>query len=57
MKFRCCCEVVYDTIGNMAFDGPIEHIKYITEKEDYIALSNRMVLLQVAPLLKHNVTS
>ena len=52
MEFRCCREVV-DTIGNMAFDGSIEHIKCITEKKDYVALSNRTVLLQVAPLLKH----
>ena len=52
MEFRCCREVL-DTIGNMAFHGSIEHIKCITEKEDYVALSNRTVLLQVAPLLKH----
>lgn len=34
------------------FDGSINHIKCITEHEDYVALSNRTVLLQVAPLLK-----
>ena len=52
MEFRCCREVV-DLIGNVPFDGSIEHIKCITEKEDCIALSKRTVLLQVTPLLKH----
>ena len=28
MEFRCCRKVV-DTIGNMVFDGSIEHIKCI----------------------------
>ena len=37
----------------MAFDGSIEKIDCITEHEDYRALSNRTVLLQVGPLLKH----
>lgn len=36
----------------MAFDGSIEYIKCITEHEDYIAISNKAVLLQVAPLLR-----
>ena len=52
LEFRCCREVV-DSAGKMVFDGSIEHIKCITEHEDYSALSNRTVLLQVAPLLKH----
>lgn len=51
LEFRCCREVV-DAVGNMVFDGSIERIKCITEHEDYAALSNRTVLLQVGPLLK-----
>lgn len=37
----------------MAFDASIEKIKCITEHEDYAAISNKAVLLQVAPLLKN----
>lgn len=37
----------------MVFDGSIEYIKCITEHTDYIALSNKAVLLNVAPLLKN----
>ncbi|CAB4012163.1 Hypothetical predicted protein [Paramuricea clavata] len=37
----------------MAFDGSIENIKCITEHEDYGAISNKAVLLQVAPLIKN----
>jgi hypothetical protein len=35
----------------MAFDGSIEKINCITEHEDYEAMTNRAVLLQVCPLL------
>ena len=38
--------------AKMTFDGSIERIKCITRHEDYSALTNRTVLLQVAPLLK-----
>jgi hypothetical protein len=51
-EFRCCREVV-DTLGKLVFDGSIEHIKCITQHKDYVALSNRAVLLQAGPLLKH----
>ena len=34
------------------FDGSIERISCVTKHEDYVALTNRTVLLQVAPLLK-----
>ena len=52
LEFRCCREVV-DAVRILVFDGSIEHIKCITEHEDYPALTNRTVLLQLAPLLKH----
>ena len=52
LEFRCCREVV-DAVGKLVFDGSIDHIKCITEHEDYVALSNLTVLRQVAPLLKH----
>ena len=42
-----------DASGKMAFDGSIEKIKCITEHEDYDAISNKAVLLQVAPLLRN----
>jgi len=52
LEFRCCKEVV-DASGKMLFDGSIEHISCITEHEDYSAISNKAVLLQVAPLLRN----
>lgn len=48
-EYRCCREVV-DTLGKMAFDGSIENIKCITQ---HGAISNKAVLLQVAPLIKN----
>ena len=50
LEFRCCHEVT-NAIGKLVFDGSIENISCITEHEDYAALTNRTVLLQVAPLL------
>lgn len=51
LEFRCCREVVHAS-GKMAFDGSIERISCITQHEDYGALTNRTVLLQVSPLLR-----
>ncbi|XP_068689962.1 uncharacterized protein [Montipora foliosa] len=51
LEFRCCREVV-NASAKMTFDGSIERIKCITRHDDYSALTNRTVLLQVAPLLK-----
>ena len=34
------------------FDGSIERINCITKHEDFNAITNRAVLLQVAPLLR-----
>ena len=52
LEYRCCREVLHAS-GKMVFDGSIEHIKCITEHEDYNAMSNNAVLLQVAPLLRN----
>ena len=52
LEFRCCREVVHSS-GKLVFDGSIERISCITQHEDYAALSNRTVLLQVAPLLRN----
>ena len=36
----------------MMFNGSIEHASYITKHEDVLSMTNRTVLLQVAPLLR-----
>ena len=36
----------------LTFDGSIEHICCVTQHKDFIALTNRTVLLQVAPILR-----
>ena len=51
MEYRCCREVVH-AVAKLTFDGSIERVKCITQHEDYTALINRTVLLQVGPLLK-----
>lgn len=51
LEFRCCREIA-DASAKMAFDGSIERISCITQHEDFTALSNRTVLLQVGPLLR-----
>lgn len=51
VEFRCCKEVVSSS-GKMVFDGSIKRINCITEHEDYDAITNRAVLVQVAPLLR-----
>ena len=51
IEFRHCHKVA-NAIGKLVFDGSIETIRCITEHEDYGALTNRTVLLQVAPLLR-----
>ncbi|KAL9961118.1 hypothetical protein ACROYT_G030008 [Oculina patagonica] len=50
-EFRCCKEVA-NASAKMAFDGSTERITCITQHDDYVALTNRTVLLQVAPLLR-----
>ena len=37
----------------MVFDGSIENITCITQHQDYDAITNRAVLLHVAPLLRN----
>ncbi|KAK3715355.1 hypothetical protein QZH41_010170, partial [Actinostola sp. cb2023] len=51
LEYRCCHEV-NQAIGMLVFDGSIERVKCVTEHEDYSSMSNRAVLLQVAPLVK-----
>ena len=51
LEFRCCREVT-NAKRQLVFDGSIETISCITQHEDYSALTNRTVLLQVAPLLR-----
>ncbi|KAL9970831.1 hypothetical protein ACROYT_G023278 [Oculina patagonica] len=51
LEYRCCREVVSSS-SKMLFDGSIEKIKCITKHEDFDAITNRAVLLQVAPLLR-----
>lgn len=50
-EFRCCKEVA-NSSRIMTFDGSGERISCITQHEDFMALTNRTVLLQVAPLLR-----
>ena len=50
-EFRCCREVA-NASRILTFDGPIERICCVTQHEDFIPLTNRTVLLQVAPLLR-----
>ena len=38
--------------AKVTFDGSIERLSCVTQHEDYEALTNRTVLLQVAPLLR-----
>ena len=51
LEFRCCKEVA-NASAKMTFDGSVERITCITQHEDYVALTNRTVLMQVAPLLR-----
>ena len=51
LEFRCCREVT-NARRQLVFDGSIETISCITQHEDYSALTNRTVLLKVAPLLR-----
>ena len=50
-EFRCCREVA-NASRILTFDGSIERMSCVTQHEDYTALTNRTVLLQVAPLLR-----
>ena len=51
LEFRCCREVT-NSSAKLMFDGSIERINCITKHEDLNAITNRAVLLQVAPLLR-----
>ncbi|XP_022786246.1 uncharacterized protein LOC111326499 [Stylophora pistillata] len=51
LEFQCCREV--NSSAKMVFDGSLERIKCITQHEDYDAITNHAVLLQVDPLLRN----
>ena len=54
LEFRCCREVDA-ACGKLTWDGSIERVSCVTQHEDFEALVNKTVLLQVGPLLKdHN---
>ncbi|XP_065060192.1 uncharacterized protein LOC135687538 [Rhopilema esculentum] len=50
-EYRCCWEV-HPAFGKLTFDGSVDRIRCVTLHDEYIALSNRIVLKQVGPLLK-----
>ncbi|CAH1242315.1 Hypp6571 [Branchiostoma lanceolatum] len=50
-EYRCCWEVG-PAIGKLQFDGSIEHTRCVTQHQDYIDLTKRVVLEQVGPLLR-----
>ena len=50
-EFPCCREMA-NASRILTFDGSIECISCVTQHEDFTALTNRTVLLQVAPLLR-----
>ena len=39
-------------LESLCLMAPLKEVSCVTEHEDYVALTNRTVLLQVAPLLK-----
>ena len=49
--FRCCWKV-QEAIGKLAFDGVEEHTLCVRMHPDYMAMTNKMVLKYVEPLLK-----
>ena len=51
LEHRCCLEV--DQVWQeLSFDGSFECLKCITKHNDFSPMINRMVLLQVGPLLR-----
>ena len=50
-EYRCCCEVPA-AIGKLVFDGSIDRNKCVTQHEDYEAMTQKVVLTHVGPLLK-----
>ena len=51
LEHRCCREIA-QVHQKLTFDGSIERIKCITKHDDFAAMTNRTVLLQVGPLLR-----
>ena len=51
LEYRCCKEIGA-VCQKLMFDGSVERIKCITKHEDFHAMTNKTVLLQVGPLLR-----
>ncbi len=51
LEYRCCREIEQAS-QKLMFDGSIERISCITKHDDFSSMTNRSVLLQVAPLLR-----
>ena len=51
LEYRCCREIP-PASQRLMFDGTIERVSCITKDDDFSSMSNRSVLLQVAPLLR-----
>ena len=47
-----CCKELGPVRRIMVFDGSIERIRYVKEHKDYTALTNKIVLSLVGPLLR-----
>lgn len=50
LEYRCCRET--QASQKLMFDGSIERVSCITKHDDFAAMNNRSVLLQVVPLLR-----
>ena len=51
VEYRCCMEIA-QACQKLTFDGSIERVRCITKHDDFSSMTNRAVLLQVAPLLR-----
>ena len=51
LEYQCCKEIV-QICQKLTFDGSIGHLKCTTKHGDFSSMMNRMVLLQVRPLLR-----
>ena len=51
VEYRCCMEIA-QACQKLTFDGSIDRVRCITKHDDFSSMTNRAVLLQVAPLLR-----
>ncbi|XP_015771727.1 PREDICTED: uncharacterized protein LOC107350027 isoform X2 [Acropora digitifera] len=52
LEHRCCREIAQAS-QKLMFDGSIGRVSCITQHDDFSPMTNRSVLLQVGPLLRH----